>query len=155
MGEEIERKFLVRDGSWRDLAHKSTRLRQGYLCTDPDRTVRVRTAGNRGFLTIKGKMVNLARAEYEYPLPADDANEILDRLSLRPLIEKTRYLIDHAGLTWEVDEFAGENQGLIVAEVELVDAEQSITLPDWVAEEVSGDKRYLNANLIAHPYSQW
>jgi CYTH domain-containing protein len=154
MGQEIERKFLVQGDAWRALG-SGTRYRQGYLSTVKERTVRVRTIDDQGFLTIKGVTVGARRAEYEYPIPVQDANELLDELCERPLIEKTRYKIQHAGLTWEVDEFAGENQGLIVAEVELSDEAQALQLPDWVGAEVTADPRYYNANLIAHPYTTW
>ena len=154
MGQEIERKFLVQGDAWRALG-SGTRYRQGYLSTVKERTVRVRTIDDQGFLTIKGVTVGARRAEYEYPIPVQDANELLDELCERPLIEKTRYKIQHAGLTWEVDEFAGENQGLIVAEVELSDEAQALQLPDWVGAEVTADPRYYNANLIAQPYGTW
>jgi CYTH domain-containing protein len=115
----------------------------------------VRLAGEQGYLTIKGLTVGISRAEYEYAIPAEEAQEMLDNLCDRPLIEKTRYKIEFAGLIWEVDEFAGENQGLIVAEVELTHANQSIELPDWIDKEVSDDPRYYNVNLVQHPYSEW
>ena len=154
MATEIERKFLVKGDQWRLLA-TGTIYRQGYLSTKKDCSVRVRLAGNQAYLTIKGVTEGCSRAEYEYPIPAKDAQEMLDNLCQAPLIEKTRYKIDYAGLIWEVDEFAGENQGLIIAEVELTDENQSIELPDWVGKEVSDDARYFNANLVQHPYSQW
>ena len=154
MAQEIERKFLVNGDAWRALA-SGTRYRQGYLSTVKERTVRVRTIDDQGFLTIKGVTVGARRAEYEYPIPVQDANEMLDGLCERPLIEKTRYKIKHAGLIWEVDEFAGENQGLIIAEVELSDEAQALELPEWVGAEVTDDPRYYNANLIAHPYRTW
>lgn len=154
MAQEIERKFLVSSDAWRELA-SGTNYRQGYLSTVKERTVRVRTIDDKGYLTIKGITVGATRAEYEYEIPADEANELLDNLCERPLIEKTRYKIPHAGLTWEVDEFAGDNQGLIVAEVELKAEDQEVALPDWAGEEVTGDPRYFNSNLIANPYSTW
>jgi CYTH domain-containing protein len=154
MAQEIERKFLVSSDAWRELA-SGTNYRQGYLSTVKERTVRVRTIDDKGYLTIKGITVGATRAEYEYEIPADDANELLDNLCERPLIEKTRYKISHGGLTWEVDEFAGDNQGLIVAEVELTAEDQEVALPDWAGEEVTGDPRYFNSNLIANPYSTW
>jgi CYTH domain-containing protein len=120
-----------------------------------ERTVRVRTAGEKGFLTIKGISVGATRSEYEYEIPVSDANEMLDRLCERPLIEKIRYRVPHAGLVWEIDEFEGENRGLIIAEVELKDERQSVTLPGWVGREVTGDSRYFNANLVAKPFTTW
>jgi CYTH domain-containing protein len=154
MGKEIERKFLVKDNSWRGQA-PGKRYRQGYLSTVKERTVRVRIAGDEGFLTIKGITVGASRSEYEYEIPVADANEMLDKLCERPLIEKTRYRISHAGLVWEVDEFEGENRGLITAEVELKDEHQAVTLPDWIGQEVTGDPRYFNANLVAKPFTTW
>lgn len=154
MGTEIERKFLVRDDGWRAGAAGEV-YRQGYLASDPERTVRVRVVGEHGYLTVKGKTEGLARAEYEYPIPASDANELLDRLCLKPLIEKTRYRVAHGGHVWEVDEFEGENRGLVVAEVELEDAGETIELPGWVGSEVSDDPRYYNANLVRHPFGRW
>ncbi|HEY9608812.1 CYTH domain-containing protein [Allocoleopsis sp.] len=154
MATEIERKFLVKGDQWRLLA-TGTVYRQGYLSTKKDCSVRVRLAGNQAYLTIKGVTEGCSRAEYEYPIPAKDAQEMLDNLCQAPLIEKTRYKIDYAGLIWEVDEFVGENQGLIIAEVELTDENQSIELPDWIGKEVSDDARYFNANLVQYPYSQW
>ena len=154
MPVEIERKFLVQGDAWRCLAAGSY-YRQGYLSTVAARTVRVRVVGDTGFLTIKGVTVNATRAEYEYVIPVQDAHAMLDGLCERPLIEKTRYRIEHQGLVWEVDEFTGENAGLLLAEVELDSADQAITLPDWVGQEVTGEPRYYNANLIANPFSQW
>ena len=154
MAIEIERKFLVKDDSWRGLG-KGSHYRQGYLSTDPDRTVRVRKVAGEGYLTVKGRTVNATRAEYEYVIPLQDADAMLDELCERPLIEKTRYRIDHQGLVWEVDEFEGENAGLVIAEVELASAEQVVALPAWVGDEVTADPRYYNANLIANPFSRW
>jgi adenylate cyclase len=153
MGTEVERKFLVRSDEWR-VGAKGRVYRQGYLSTDPDRTVRIRVI-DRGYVTIKGRARGLVRAEYEYPLPASDANEMLDRLCLRPLIEKSRYRVPHAGHVWEVDEFFGENRGLLLAEVELADPGEPFEMPDWVGQEVSGDPRYQNANLVKRPFSRW
>lgn len=154
MGKEIERKFLVKGNAWQNLA-EGTFYRQGYLSTVKERTVRVRTVGDKGYLTIKGIMVNATRAEYEYAIPVEDANEMLNTLCEQPLIEKRRYTINSGGLTWEIDEFTAENQGLIVAEVELNEVDQAIDLPEWIGEEVTGDPRYFNASLVAHPYSKW
>ena len=153
MGTEIERKFLVKEGAWREAA--ATRYRQGYLSTVKERTVRVRTIGDRGYLTIKGVTVGASRAEYEYEIPAADAEEMLDNLCEKPLIEKNRYKVNVGALTWEIDEFFGENEGLIIAEVELQSEDQSIEKPEWVIEEVTTDARYYNANLVSHPYIRW
>ena len=154
MAQEIERKFLVKGDAWRRPGD-SKRIRQGYLSTVKERTVRARTAGNRGYITIKGTNIGAVRPEYEYEIPFADANEILDRLCEQPLIEKTRYRVPFGGLIWEIDEFEGENRGLIVAEVELKDEHQPVELPDWVGKEVTGDPRYFNSSLIAHPFSRW
>jgi CYTH domain-containing protein len=154
MAIEIERKFLVRDDAWRTAA-SGDRYRQGYLSTVPGRTVRVRVIADVGYLTIKGATVGAVRSEYEYVIPVEDAHAMLDGLCLRPLIEKTRYRIEYQGLVWEVDEFEGENDGLVVAEVELESQDQAITLPGWAGDEVTGDPRYYNANLVANPYRNW
>ncbi len=154
MGREIERKFLVIGDDWRQRATGTT-IRQGYLCSLKERSVRVRIAGNRGTLTIKGAAVGASRAEYEYEIPVGDAEELLNDLCERPLIEKTRYLFKNADDTWEIDVFAGDNSGLTVAEVELEDEAQTVALPSWIGEEVTGDSRYLNANLFKHPFSRW
>ena len=154
MAVEIERKFLLRGDGWRGLA-PGKHYRQGYLSTVAARTVRVRVIEDRGYLTIKGATVSATRAEYEYVIPVEDAHAMLDNLCERPLIEKTRYRIEYQGMVWDVDEFAGENVGLLLAEVELNSEHQDIALPDWVGEEVTGDPRYYNSNLIANPYSKW
>lgn len=154
MAKEIERKFRVQDDAFLRGA-AGMPYRQGYLSTVKERTVRVRRVGDEGRLTIKGVSVGASRSEYEYAIPVADADEILETLCERPLIEKTRYRIPHAGLTWEVDVFAGDNAGLVVAEVELQDERQDIPLPDWVGEEVTHDPRYFNANLVKHPFKDW
>ena len=147
MGIEIERKFLVKDNSWRSVEDGIT-IRQGYLNSAKETTVRVRTMGDRGYLTIKGITLGASRTEYEYEIPYADAEAMLDELCEKPLIEKSRFKIIYKDLVWEVDEFFGENQGLIVAEVELKSEEQQFEKPDWVGEEVTGDPRYFNSNLI-------
>jgi CYTH domain-containing protein len=151
---EIERKFLVRDDSWRRGA-TGQHIRQGYLCIFPDRAVRVRTLNDRAYVTIKGAKNTISRLEYEYEIPTRDATEMLDALCERPLIEKTRYHLTVYGRTWSVDEFEGENAGLVLAEVELDDERQDVQLPPWVDQEVTADPRYLNANLTRHPYARW
>ena len=132
-----------------------TAFRQGYLSTVKERTVRVRAAGEHGFLTIKGITVGAVRSEFEYEIPRADADQMLDELCERPLIEKTRHEVEVDGLTWEIDVFAGVNDGLIVAEIELEAEAQEIDLPEWVGVEVTHDPRYFNSNLIAHPFSEW
>ena len=154
MGKEIERKFLVKNDSWKAKA-KGKRYRQGYLSTLKERTVRVRTAGDQGYLTIKGITQGASRAEYEYEIPFSDANEMLDGLCERPIIEKTRYRLPQDDIVWEIDEFDGDNRGLIVAEVELKDEHQTVKMPDWIGQEVTDDPRYFNANLVKKPFSTW
>ncbi len=154
MGTEIERKFLVRGDGWRQGA-AGTRYRQGYLSTAAERNVRVRLAGARGFLTVKGRAEGLTRLEFEYEIPAADAERLLDELCRKPLIEKTRFVVEHRGATWEIDEFEGVNAGLVVAEVELEDEDQEVDLPPWVGAEVSEDPRYLNASLVDKPFATW
>lgn len=154
MSREIERKYLVVGEAWRSPG-TVIRLRQGYLSTVKERTVRVRVAGDAGYLTVKGITRGATRTEFEYEIPVADADHMLDELCERPLIEKTRHLVDHGDLTWEIDEFGGVNTGLVIAEVELEDEAQPIDLPGWIGDEVTADPRYFNANLIAHPYSRW
>lgn len=154
MAKEIERKFLVKGDEWRKLA-KGSVYRQGYIATQKQATVRVRIVGSQGYLTIKGPSINYSRSEFEYSIPIEDAQEMLDKLCDRPLIEKTRYKIDWGSLVWEIDEFGGVNKGLILAEVELNQETQKIELPPWIGEEVSEDPRYFNSNLVKNPFSQW
>lgn len=153
MGREIERKFLVKDDGWRGLA-PGVAYRQGYLPTS-GATVRVRIAGERGYLTIKGPTQGVGRAEYEYEVPLADAKELLDTLCARPQIEKLRHRIPVGQHVFEVDEFAGENQGLVIAEVELQSADEPFERPAWLGEEVSHDPRYFNSALAKRPYRSW
>ena len=152
MGVEIERKFTVRADFCPQGA--GTEMAQGYLSRDPQRTVRVRLAGGRGYLTVKGETRGMVRAEYEYEIPPTDARAML-ALCDSPLVEKTRYVMDAAGRRWEVDVFHGANDGLVVAEVELPSETAEVTLPAWVEREVTGEKRYYNSSLIVHPYHSW
>ena len=154
MAKEIERKFLVLPRKWSDLGGGKV-IRQGYLYATKASSVRVRTYGDKAFVTIKGHTTDTTRDEYEYEIPVSDANEILDKLCEAPPIEKTRYRIVFKGHTFEVDEFAGANQGLTVAEVELKDPKEHIELPDWIDREVSDDPRYFNSNLASKPFSTW
>lgn len=153
MGIEIERKFLVRDRSVL-AGSKGTPYRQGYLSRDPDRTVRVRRAGERAFLTVKGRSTGPTRAEFEYEIPVEDADALL-AICEANLIDKTRHVIADGDLTWEVDVFHGENDGLVVAELELDTADRPVEIPHWVGDEVTNDPRYFNASLVAHPYRSW
>jgi adenylate cyclase len=152
---EIERKFLVAHDTWRAQVTSATRIRQGYLCVEAGRTVRVRLAGEQAWLTIKGPGAGAARSEFEYPLPPADARLLLDQLCLHPQIDKTRHLIPHGGLTFEVDVFHGDNEGLVMAEVELSAVDTHVDLPPWIGREVTGDHRYFNAYLAQHPFRSW
>lgn len=154
MGQEIERKFLVVGDGWRQSAQGEL-MCQGYIPTQDARTVRVRRVADRAYLTLKGPAVGLVRPEFEYPIPVADAQTILATLCQPPLIEKTRYRLPLGNVVWEIDEFLGENQGLIVAEVELTSPDQVIDLPDWIGAEVSYDPRYQNSNLARHPFRNW
>lgn len=153
MGIEIERKFLVASDGWRR-AGAGERFQQGYLSVEPERTVRVRLAGERAQLTIKGLTVGATRVEFEYDIPADEARELL-ALCIPPLIDKTRHRLLIGEHTWEVDEFHGVNAGLVVVEVELASEDELVVLPEWVGEEVTEQPAYYNANLIRRPYSTW
>ena len=154
MGTEIERKFLVTDGSWREGA-EGIAYRQGYMATGPPVAVRARIMGAKAVITIKKATVDIARDEFEYAIPLADAEAILARLCTGHIIEKTRYKVPFDGLVWEVDVFEGANAGLIVAEVELEDVAQFFGKPPWAGEEVSHDPRYLNSNLSKRPYTDW
>lgn len=153
MAVEIERKFLLRDDSWRGLG-PGVSYRQGYLSREPERTVRVRTASQQAWLTIKGLSDGPSRLEFEYEIPVDDAQALL-ALCEQPLIEKTRYGITVGDDYWEIDEFTGANAGLVVAECELATAAQVLVLPPWIGTEVTGDRRYFNSSLVKCPYSSW
>ncbi len=155
MGIEIERKFLARNDAWRSVAGEGEYCCQGYLNKSMDRTVRVRIMGGRGFLTIKGPSKGMSRSEFDYEIPLDDASQMLKELADPPLIEKCRYHIDFGGLCWSVDEFMGQNEGLILIELELESESQAFDLPDWAGQEVSGDVRYYNSRLAIIPYCDW
>ena len=154
MGIEIERKFLVVGDSWKQQG-QGTLIRQGYICSDPGRIVRVRIDGDLAMITIKGKTEGISRGEWEYAIPLDDAEQLLLGLCEKPLIEKKRTRIPHGDFVWEVDEFFGENLGLVVAEIELESETQDFARPDWLGAEVSHDRRYANANLFKHPFQRW
>ena len=152
MSTEIERKFLVHGTAWRQGA--PVRLRQGYLNRDKERTVRVRIAGSRAYLTIKGLTRGVSRPEFEYEIPLQDGEALLTLCDGVPL-EKDRYTLQHAGATWEIDEFLGANAGLVIAEIELKDERQEFERPSWLSTEVSDDPRYFNSSLIEAPYGTW
>lgn len=153
MGIEIERKFLVHQ----DLLPITEGIfyRQGYLNSNKERTVRVRTIDNEGFITVKGITKGMTRQEYEYSIPKRDADEMLDTLCEKPLIEKQRSKIEVSGYYFEIDQFFGENEGLVVAEVELTSEEESFPHPNWLGKEVTNDPRYYNSNLIKNPFRSW
>ncbi len=153
MNIEIERKFLLNNDNWREGA-VGVHYKQAYLNEKGDNTVRVRIEGEKAKLTIKGKSSNISRLEFEYDIPMEDA-EALFSLAKTPIVEKYRYKIMYAGNCWEVDEFLGLNRGLVVAEIELESETQPFEKPDWIGMEVSGDKRYTNANLARKPYCEW
>jgi len=155
MAVEIERKFLVINDDWREGADQGTLFRQGYLSASQHASVRVRIEGENANLNIKSATLGIRRSEYEYPIPLTDAEEMLDNLCEKPLIEKHRYHVAHAGHLWEIDIFSGENAGLVVAEVELKDENEAISIPEWIGEEVSNDPRYYNVCLVKEPYKDW
>ena len=154
MGVEIEKKFLLQNEKWRSLSEKGHVIKQGYLSTEKERTVRVRLFDETGYLTIKGKSVGNSRLEFEYEIPKEDALQLLS-LCKKPIIEKSRHKIKFGNHIWEVDEFEGVNEGLIVAEIELESENENFEIPDWIGKEVSDDVRYFNANLIQHPFKDW
>ncbi len=152
MGIEIERKFLLKNEDWRSEVKSKTIIKQGYLNSQKEKTVRVRVRNDKGYLTIKGINLNATRQEFEYEIPITDA-ELLLLLCEMPIIEKIRNIILDDGKMWEIDEFERENKGLILAEIELDSEEEKFRIPSWLGEEVTHDTRYFNSNLLAHPYS--
>jgi len=154
MAREIERKFLVRDDSWKS-GVTGTLCRQGYLAGSEAVTVRVRILGDAGYLTLKGRSEGMSRDEFEYGIPLEDAGAMLDTMSVGGLVEKIRYTVTAHGMEWVVDEFLGANSGLILAEVELESESQEVLLPEWVGREVTGDPRYYNSFLAKEPFAGW
>lgn len=155
MGTEIERKFLVVSDAWRSRVIRERRFEQGYLAITGDCAVRVRIGGDEAALNIKNATLDIERQEYEYPVPLTDAREMLDSLCAGRSLSKVRHWVDHDGDLWEVDVFEGDNQGLVLAELEVEEREQRFALPDWIGREVSGDERYLNSYLAVTPYNTW
>lgn len=155
MGQEIERKFLIRDDTWRSAAMRSIRMRQGYLSDGMESSVRVRIENERAFLNIKSSKDGIHRHEFQYEIPLDDATLLLDEIALRPLIEKTRHEVPAGEHLWEIDVFEGENAGLEVAEIELASADEAFERPSWLGREVSDDLRYYNVSLRKEPYVTW
>lgn len=154
MAIEIERKFLVKSDAWREGAIP-TPIRQGYIFANPAKSVRVRTLGDLGFITVKTGRQGAGVSEFEYEIPLTDANELLELACEQPIIEKVRYTREDFGHTWEIDVFKAANAGLIMAEVELKHAAEPVRRPSWVGDEVTGDPRYYNANLFKNPYHNW
>jgi adenylate cyclase len=155
MGIEIERKFLVHPANWQQISTRSDYMKQGYLAADSTTTVRVRVTDEHAWITIKGMTDQISRKEYEYAIPLKDGIEMLDGMCSQGIIEKTRFYIQYASHTWEVDVFAGDNLGLVVGEIELSSEDEYFELPSWIDKEVSDDPRYFNVNLMKKPYSQW
>lgn len=153
MAIEIERKFLVNNDDWRRLG-TPVHYAQGYLVADGERTVRVRVAGANGFITIKGQSQGISRLEFEYLIPREEALEML-QLCVSPMIEKYRTKVRHEGKIWEIDEFEGDNKGLIMAEIELKSEDETFSIPPWIGEEVTGDVRYFNSQLAVYPFKNW
>lgn len=155
MALEIERKFIVVNDKWKDNIVSESVLKQGYLAHQKNATVRVRIAGDSAYLNIKSATTGITRAEFEYRIPLADAEQMLEQIAEQPFIDKTRYQVRCGNHTWDLDLFAGENRGLIMAEVELGSEDEPFELPPWVGEEVSGDPRYYNSNLVKHPFTKW
>ncbi len=154
MGYEIEKKFLLKDDSWRQLAEGHL-YRQGYICSSDSSTVRIRTCGDAGWITVKGPAKDGVRREYEYEIPLTDALQMLKELCRSPVIEKVRYRISVDSFVWEIDEFYGANAGLVIAEIELESPDQPFPAPSWLGEEVTEKSRYYNAHLVTRPFSEW
>jgi adenylate cyclase len=155
MGTEIERKFLVINDNWRMTADTCINVIQGYFTTDKKCSIRVRLSGDKANLNIKSATLGVTRAEFDYPIPAAEAQEMLELLCIKPLIEKKRYLVHFGQHLWEVDVFSGENKGLVVAEIELAHIDEDFIRPDWIGAEVSHDPRYYNVCLVKKPYKNW
>lgn len=155
MAEEIERKFLLGNSDWREQIEQSIPMTQGYLGNSRGCSVRVRVNGETASINIKSATLGVHRQEFDYPIPADEARELLADLADKPLIEKIRHIVRIGDHIWEIDEFGGANAGLVVAEIELQHADEPFTRPDWLGAEVSDDPRYYNVCLVRHPYSKW
>lgn len=153
MGKEIERKFLLKNEEWKQFISESYLIKQGYLNSNPDRTVRVRILKDKGILTIKSKTVGISRLEFEYDIPLSDANELIE-LCEKPFIEKVRNIVVNKSQIWEIDEFGGENKGLVLAEIEIESESTKVDLPTWIGKEVSHDAKYFNSNLFKNPIKE-
>lgn len=155
MAIEIERKFLLKSDAWKDAAINEAEYTQGYLLGSKHASVRVRIQGDKAFINIKSATIDITRQEYEYEIPLDEAREVLESLCEQPLISKIRYHVPYKNHMWEIDVFKGDNNGLVVAEIELSDTDEVFEKPDWLGKEVSDDKRYYNVCLVSHPYKDW
>jgi adenylate cyclase len=155
MAIEIERKFLVLNDRWRNAISATIPIQQGYFCNTESVSIRVRITAEEACLNFKNSNIGIKRSEYGYPIPRSDAQEMIEQLCLKPIIEKIRYLVIVDGHTWEIDVFAGDNSGLIVAELELESEHDTFSRPDWLGKEVTEQQRYYNPYLVEHPYSQW
>ena len=155
MALEIERKYLVVNDKWKPFAVSETLMKQAYLLASPDLSIRVRVAGEQAFLTIKGATEGITRSEFEYPIPVADAEQMLTGLVQGSVIDKVRFRVRCGEHIWDLDQFHGDNQGLVVAEIELASEDEAFERPDWVGQEVSDDPRYYNASLARHPYCEW
>ena len=155
MAIEIEHKFLLVNDDWRKQINHSVKYRQGYLASQGTYSIRIRISNENAWLNIKSAIIGIHRHEYEYEIPLSDANEIINALCKKPIIEKTRHFVMNDGNKWEIDEFEGDNLGLIVAEIELTENGKYFSKPHWVGEEVTHDLRYYNNNLAIHPYLEW
>lgn len=154
MAKEIERKFLVKDCTWKS-GRSGLLCSQGYLAADEEVTVRVRIIGVRAYLTVKGRTQGMTRDEFEYEIDVEDADIMLHNMAKKGTVVKMRYKVESEGMIWEVDEFLYDNEGLILAEIELEREDQEIALPEWIGDEVTGDVRYNNSSLALHPFSRW
>ncbi|MCG8379114.1 MAG: CYTH domain-containing protein [Proteobacteria bacterium] len=155
MANEIERKYLIINDAWKVHADDGIQIIQGYMDSNEKSSIRIRINGDKANLNIKSKTIGIKRSEYDYKIPLEEAKEMLETLCDKPFIEKTRYHVKHEDHTWEIDVFAGDNEGLIVAEIELDTTDETFNLPDWAGEEVSNDPRYYNICLVTHPFKQW
>ena len=155
MAIEIERKFLVKSDLWKTSADPGTQYSQGYLVGSKNASVRIRIEGSKAYINIKSATIDITRQEYQYEIPLAEATEMLETLCEKPLISKIRYHINHDSHLWEIDVFSGDNEGLIVAEIELDNVNEVFSKPEWLGQEVSDDVRYYNVNLVKHPYKDW
>ena len=154
MAIEIERKFIVLNSQYKVLAVPHT-IKQGYICSEKERVVRIRTYDNKGFITLKTASIGFARKEFEYSIPLDEAQAMLEELCLQPIITKTRWVMNFEGHIWEIDEFHDENTGLVMAEIELEHSDETFLKPEFIGQEVTDDPRYYNARLFSTPYKKW